>query len=202
MRKSSTGSVQELATRLAGRLKRAAQRKTADDVRRRNHFARACGELEIPKRKGIELEEAEQHKAERAAAPFFLFLVPTVAGAFLIATARLPPLPLAFPQSFPRASSHPPPSCRGQVCGVSPGAFSRRCGEVAVGCAPTRAGGWRGAAEALGRCGAPRRRTRTSPSAGRRTKPLRAAAAAAGHVAATHAPRHGPACFFRWRWSR
>ncbi|RNF21421.1 uncharacterized protein Tco025E_03471 [Trypanosoma conorhini] len=67
IQKNSTEFVQELTARLTEHLKRTTQQKTAD-VTKMNHFERACREIEIPKRKAIELEEAEQHKAERAAA--------------------------------------------------------------------------------------------------------------------------------------
>ncbi|EKF99950.1 hypothetical protein TCSYLVIO_009125 [Trypanosoma cruzi] len=65
--RASTDFVQELTTLLTAHLKKTTQQKTAD-VTKMNHFERACRELEIPKRKAIELEELEQHKAERAAA--------------------------------------------------------------------------------------------------------------------------------------
>ncbi|KEG11934.1 hypothetical protein DQ04_02141120 [Trypanosoma grayi] len=64
---NSTDFVQEVTTLLTEHLKKTTQEKMAD-VTKMNHFERACRELEIPKRKAIELAEAEQHKAERAAA--------------------------------------------------------------------------------------------------------------------------------------
>ncbi|KAH9599261.1 hypothetical protein LSM04_002597 [Trypanosoma melophagium] len=65
--KNSTDFVQELTILLTEHLKKTTREKMAD-VTKMNYFERACRELEIPKRERIEREEAEQHKAERAAA--------------------------------------------------------------------------------------------------------------------------------------
>ncbi|AAZ12673.1 hypothetical protein, conserved [Trypanosoma brucei brucei TREU927] len=65
--KNSNDFVQEVTKLLADHLKITTQEKAAD-VTRMNHFERACRELEIPRRRTIEEEEADKHKAERAAA--------------------------------------------------------------------------------------------------------------------------------------
>ncbi|CCD15917.1 unnamed protein product [Trypanosoma congolense IL3000] len=65
--KNPTDFVQEVTMLLAQHLRQSTQEKSRD-VTRMNHFERACREIEIPRRKAIELEEAEKNRAERAAA--------------------------------------------------------------------------------------------------------------------------------------
>ncbi|KAG8346778.1 hypothetical protein ERJ75_000053900 [Trypanosoma vivax] len=58
---------QEVTAQLVRYLKRTLQEKSSD-VTNANHFERACREIELPRRKALQLEEAEKQKAQRAKA--------------------------------------------------------------------------------------------------------------------------------------